>query len=73
MEERKKGGQLTRWNWTGGQGGARGGGGPAGLSAGIYKQSIGARNRVGIGLSYQPAIGYTAWRNCFLGIDSWAP
>ncbi len=32
-----------------------GAGGAAGLSAGIYKQSIGARNRVGIGLSYQPA------------------
>ncbi len=31
-------------------------------------QSMGARNRVGIGLSYQPAR-----RNWFLGIDSWAP
>jgi hypothetical protein len=25
------------------------------LRAGIFKQSMGARNRVGIGLSYQPA------------------
>ncbi len=39
--------------------------------AGIFKQSMGARNRVGIGLSYRPATGYTAWRNWFLGIDSW--
>ena len=31
----------------------------------------GARNRVGIGLSYRP--GYTAWRNWTLGIDSWVP
>ncbi len=34
----------------------------------IFKQSIGARNRGGIGLSYRPAR-----RNSFLGIDSWAP
>jgi hypothetical protein len=27
MEERKKGGQLTRWNWTGGRGGGGAGGG----------------------------------------------
>jgi hypothetical protein len=33
--------------------------------AGIFKQSMGARNRVGI--------GYTAWRNWFLGFFSWAP
>jgi hypothetical protein len=34
----------------------------------------GARNRVGIGLSYQPAMpGYIGWQNWFLGIDSWAP
>ncbi len=38
----------------------------------IFKHSKGARNRVGIGLSYRPA-GYTAWQNWFLGIDSWAP
>ncbi len=36
-------------------------------SAGIFKQSIGARNRVGIGLSIP------AWRNWFLGIDFWVP
>ncbi len=30
------------------------------------------RNQVGIGLSYRRP-GYTAWRNWFLGIDSWAP
>ncbi len=35
--------------------------------AGIFKQSVGARSRVGTGLSYRP------WRNWFLGIDSWAP
>jgi hypothetical protein len=34
----------------------------------IFKQSMGAMNRVGIGLSYRPAR-----RNLFLGIDSWAP
>jgi hypothetical protein len=33
--------------------------------AGIFKQSRGAKNPVGIGLSYRP--------NWFLGIDSWAP
>ena len=32
---------------------------------------MGARNRVG--LSYTGPPGYTAWRNWFLGIDSWAP
>ncbi len=44
-------------------------------SAGICKQSMGARNRVGIALSYRPARLYThttAWRNWFLGINSWA-
>ncbi len=42
--------------------------------AGIFKQSMGARNRVGIGLSYRPArIHTTAWRNWFFGIDSWTP
>ncbi len=29
------------------------------------EQSMGARNRVGMGL-------YISWRNCFLGIDYWA-
>ena len=41
-------------------------------SAGIFKQSMGARNQVGIGLSYRHA-GYIGWRNWVLGIDSWAP
>ncbi len=36
--------------------------------AGIFKKSMGARNKVGIGLSCRPAR-----RNSFLGIDSWAP
>jgi hypothetical protein len=30
--------------------------------AGIFRQSMGARNRVGIGLSYRPP-GYIGWRN----------
>jgi hypothetical protein len=33
---------------------------------------MGARNQVGIGLSYRPA-GYVGWRDRFLGIDSLAP
>jgi hypothetical protein len=37
--------------------------------AGIFKQSVGDRKRVGIGLSYRPP-GYIGWRNSFLGIDS---
>ncbi len=37
--------------------------------AGISKQSMGARNRVGIGYR----TGYICWRNSFLGLDSWAP
>ncbi len=41
-------------------------------SAGIFKHSMGARNRVGIGLSYTGLPGYTAWRNSFLVINSWA-
>jgi hypothetical protein len=41
------------------------------IRAGIFKQSMGARNRVGIGLSYLP--GFIGWRNSFLGIDFWAP
>jgi len=45
-----------------------------GSSAGIFfKQSKGTTNRVGIGLSYRPAMLYTGCRNRFLGIDSWAP
>ncbi len=35
--------------------------------AGALEQSMGARNRVGIG------IGYMGWWNRFLGIDYWAP
>ncbi len=42
-------------------------------SAGILEQSMGARNLVGIVLSYRPAWGYIGWRNPFLGIDYWAP
>ncbi len=34
--------------------------------AGIFKQSMGARNRVGIGLSYRPARLHTVWQNWFL-------
>ncbi len=41
-------------------------------SAGIFKQSMGAKNRVGIGQSYRPARLH-AWRNWFLGMNSWAP
>ncbi len=41
-------------------------------SAGIFEQSIWARNRVGIGLSYPPARLYISWWNRFLGIDSCA-
>jgi hypothetical protein len=40
--------------------------------AGIFKQSMGAGNQVGIGLSYTGPPGCTAWRNWFNGIDSWA-
>jgi hypothetical protein len=36
--------------------------------AGIFKQSMGARNRVGIVLSYLPQ-GYIGWWTPFLGID----
>jgi hypothetical protein len=42
------------------------------FSAGNFKQSMGARNRVGIVLLYWPP-GHIAWPNWFLGIDSWAP
>ncbi len=37
------------------------------IRAGIFKQSLGARNRVGIGLSYRPARLHIGWRNSFLG------
>jgi hypothetical protein len=43
------------------------------LRAGIFKESMGARNRGGRGLSYRPARIYIGWRNSFLGIDSGAP
>jgi len=39
--------------------------------AGIFKQSTGARNRVGIGYRTGPP-GYVGWRYSFPGIDSWA-
>ncbi len=35
----------------------------------IFKENMGARNRVGKGLSYRPVV----WLNLFIGIDSWAP
>ncbi len=40
--------------------------------AGIFKQSMGPRNRAGIGCRSGP-LGYTACRNWFLGIDSRSP
>jgi hypothetical protein len=42
--------------------------------AGIFKQSMGARN-LGIGLSYRRtgSPGFIGLRNSFFGIDSWAP
>jgi hypothetical protein len=39
---------------------------------GILKQSLGSRNRVGIGLSYRPTRLYIGCRNRFLGIVSCA-
>ncbi len=43
------------------------------VSAGILSQSMGARNRVGIGLSYRAGLlGYIGWLNRFFGIDFWA-
>ncbi len=39
--------------------------------AGIFKQSMGVRNRVGIGLSYRSARLHRL-AELFLGIDSWA-
>ncbi len=44
-----------------------------GISAGIFKQFMGARNQVGIGLYRTGAAGYIGWRNEFLGIGSCAP
>jgi hypothetical protein len=41
------------------------------ISAGIFEQFMGARNRVGIGLSYRPP-RLPFLRNWFLGINSWA-
>ncbi len=41
--------------------------------AGIFKQSMGARNRVEIGLSHRPARNHIGGRKWFLGIDSWDP
>jgi hypothetical protein len=41
--------------------------------AGILEQSMGARNRVGIGLLYWPArLHSVGWGNRFLRIDPWA-
>jgi hypothetical protein len=42
-----------------------------GISAGIFKQSIGARHRVGIGLSYWPA-RLLRLAELIPWIDSWA-
>ncbi len=42
-------------------------------SAGIFKQSMGAlETEQEEGCRTGPP-GYTAWRNLFVGIDSWAP
>ncbi len=41
-----------------------------GTRAGIFKQSMGARNQVGIGVSYRPAKVYSTWAG---GIDSLEP
>jgi hypothetical protein len=41
--------------------------------SGIFKRSMGARNRVGIGLSYRPSRLHIGWRNSFLGINFWDP
>jgi hypothetical protein len=41
-------------------------------SAGIFKQSMGARNRLGIGLSYRPARLHRL-AELILEIDSWVP
>ncbi len=46
------------------------GGDNVGVSVVILEQSMGARNRVGIGLSYRSARLRIGWRNPLLGIDS---
>jgi hypothetical protein len=47
---------------------------PEVVCAGIFEQSMGPRNQVGIGFSYRPArLQYIGWRNRFLGINFWAP
>jgi hypothetical protein len=43
-----------------------------GIRAGIFKESMAARNRGGMGYRTGPP-GYIGWRNSFFGIDSWAP
>ncbi len=43
-------------------------------TARIFKQSVGARNRVGTGLSYRPArLQIHRLAELTFGIDSWAP
>jgi hypothetical protein len=44
-----------------------------GISAENFKQSMRARNQVGIGLSYRSAAGYIGWQKSCLEIDYWAP
>jgi hypothetical protein len=46
---------------------------PYETSAGLLEQSVGARNRIEISLSYRPAGLHIGWRNRFLGIYPWAP
>jgi hypothetical protein len=41
--------------------------------AGILDQSMGAKNRVGIGVSYRPAKLHRLAESIPSGIDSWAP
>ncbi len=43
------------------------------IRAGIFKKSMGARHRGGIGFSYRPARLHRLARNSFLGINSGAP
>jgi hypothetical protein len=53
MEEKPFTSSLNIWPWT--------------ISlVGISEQSMGAKNRAGIGLSYRPARLYIDWRNRFL-------
>jgi hypothetical protein len=42
------------------------------LSAGILEQSMGAKNRIGIGLSYRPARLHRLAES-FFEIESWVP